>query len=788
MARLKIKDAPLLTTIVGDEKIPTGGKGDFSVTVDMLLSNFEGRLPFATKTELENVRQALDAKISNTKTTLELSISALDSRVTTSESNILGVRQDLTTHKADKANPHSVTKQQVGLGNVDNTSDVSKPLSTATQNSLNLKLDKQEAQDKIYKNGAALPYDSSITYNEGAVVVKDGELQQKSGLLWKPFNKSVKDIDVNLEDGTTQADFNKKISGDNGSSHINVKFDTIQNSIKRSVNDSLYSQIIDVTWFGAKGNWDKTNQIGNDDTIAVQNAIDYLASLPTRRGGGKRGLKFPKGSYLIKSITFPESLGFGLDLIGDGVKTTNLYFDHTTTSPAITCNIEYTQFRDITLIGSKDETWSQTRTVGFDAKLLNNYPDIDVTFQNCEIVLWNTFASIGGRGCVFNNCSIGLVTRVMNIVVADYVHSSDIEVMQSKYVTMRHYVFRGCRFDNASRAYSVSGQGDMINYINNLIFTDNDITSMDLIIDAPLATFINSNISNNTGLGSFATTIVNAKSLYSTNITGNVFSKLTTYAIAENSNVLSIEYGFNLSAPCQDLNISNNIIKGIRSALYRNTSTQPSQNINISNNILAEFGTWKGSNTTISLYIAYANCIGLNIHGNRFNSRTVGGSYYLFNDRGQQESKDVFYGSNTSPFIFIDELFSFTPKLYAGSSQSNTLTTAYCRYKTNNNHIHARYFVGGTVLGLPSDQITIDLPVLAIRDLSPYSNVYSGCGKVINAAGIRNIGSSFFDCQVNASNQRLELRKQKDMTISGITKSDIPSTFSLVIDVVYRFK
>ena len=197
MARLKIKDAPLLTTIVGDEKIPTGGKGDFSVTVDMLLSNFEGRLPFATKTELENVRQALDAKISNTKTTLELSISALDSRVTTSESNILGVRQDLTTHKADKANPHSVTKQQVGLGNVDNTSDVSKPLSTATQNSLNLKLDKQEAQDKIYKNGAALPYDSSITYNEGAVVVKDGELQQKYNSDWvsvKPPKNTVDSV------------------------------------------------------------------------------------------------------------------------------------------------------------------------------------------------------------------------------------------------------------------------------------------------------------------------------------------------------------------------------------------------------------------------------------------------------------------------------------------------------------------------------------------------------------------------------------------------------------------
>lgn len=36
-------------------------------------------------------------------------------------------------------NPHSVTKTQVGLGSVDNTSDISKPISTATQTALDLK-------------------------------------------------------------------------------------------------------------------------------------------------------------------------------------------------------------------------------------------------------------------------------------------------------------------------------------------------------------------------------------------------------------------------------------------------------------------------------------------------------------------------------------------------------------------------------------------------------------------------------------------------------------------------
>jgi hypothetical protein len=45
----------------------------------------------------------------------------------------------LTTHVADTSNPHAVTKTQVGLGNVDNTSDLNKPISTATQDALDTK-------------------------------------------------------------------------------------------------------------------------------------------------------------------------------------------------------------------------------------------------------------------------------------------------------------------------------------------------------------------------------------------------------------------------------------------------------------------------------------------------------------------------------------------------------------------------------------------------------------------------------------------------------------------------
>ena len=43
---------------------------------------------------------------------------------------------DLISHIGNKSNPHGVTKSQVGLGNVDNTTDLNKPISTATQKAL----------------------------------------------------------------------------------------------------------------------------------------------------------------------------------------------------------------------------------------------------------------------------------------------------------------------------------------------------------------------------------------------------------------------------------------------------------------------------------------------------------------------------------------------------------------------------------------------------------------------------------------------------------------------------
>jgi len=83
------------------------------------------------------------------------------------------IKKELKEHY-EATNPHHVTPQQIGLGNVENTSDIDKPISRLTQTALDLKLDK-----------SAIPANAKFT--DTTYEIKDGELSEYN------FNKSYKD-------------------------------------------------------------------------------------------------------------------------------------------------------------------------------------------------------------------------------------------------------------------------------------------------------------------------------------------------------------------------------------------------------------------------------------------------------------------------------------------------------------------------------------------------------------------------------------------------------------------
>ena len=72
----------------------------------------------------------------------------------------------LASHSGSTSNPHSVTKAQVGLGSVDNTSDAAKPVSTAQQAALDLKSNTADIVDSLTSYGTAVP----LSANQGRVL------------------------------------------------------------------------------------------------------------------------------------------------------------------------------------------------------------------------------------------------------------------------------------------------------------------------------------------------------------------------------------------------------------------------------------------------------------------------------------------------------------------------------------------------------------------------------------------------------------------------------------------
>ena len=79
------------------------------------------------------------------------------------------VALSLSSHIANTSNPHSVTKSQVGLSNVDNTSDINKPVSTAQQTALDLKVDENAAITGATKT--KITYDAKGLVTAGADIV-----------------------------------------------------------------------------------------------------------------------------------------------------------------------------------------------------------------------------------------------------------------------------------------------------------------------------------------------------------------------------------------------------------------------------------------------------------------------------------------------------------------------------------------------------------------------------------------------------------------------------------------
>lgn len=94
-----------------------------------------GVMTAADKTNLDNTVQGLANEITNRTNAINALRTELktyvDGLIADTGSDVTALETKVNNHIANKSNPHTVTKTQVGLGNVNNTSDANKPVSTA---------------------------------------------------------------------------------------------------------------------------------------------------------------------------------------------------------------------------------------------------------------------------------------------------------------------------------------------------------------------------------------------------------------------------------------------------------------------------------------------------------------------------------------------------------------------------------------------------------------------------------------------------------------------------------
>lgn len=215
-AIVKINENGLETTTVTAKSVIVGGV-DVTAELDELnehVSNTTSHITAAERTAWnakattayvdEAVAELVNSAPDKLNTLDELAAALGDDEnfantVTTSLSK-KATKTDLESHTGNQSNPHKVTKTQVGLGNVDNTSDANKPVSTAQQEALNnLKTELSESIVSESKEWTVADNDGNIVLTVDADGLETTTITAKSVVVNGADIESVLDnIDSNI--------------------------------------------------------------------------------------------------------------------------------------------------------------------------------------------------------------------------------------------------------------------------------------------------------------------------------------------------------------------------------------------------------------------------------------------------------------------------------------------------------------------------------------------------------------------------------------------------------------
>jgi len=576
------------------------------------------------------------------------------------------------------------------------------------------------------------------------------------------------------------------LAADDGTGLVSFKPSLIAGSIKRSITDVIGDYIIDVKWFGAQGNWDMGTQTGADDTSSIQAAIDFCVLLGTRREGGKRGIRFPPGHYRYSHVTIPATIDFGLSFFTDSPGDVTLWADQSVSGEAFTGLSENTKFVNLNLIGALTDQLggdlSSCRSLFFKGKLGWNYADIDVHFLNCNISFWQGFVAAHGRGVVFDNCGIGFVQNLLNIVADPNTIFEPSSKFNSLETGMRHYTIRNCRFDVVSVIVDVTGSGPQKEFINGILMVGNDYSQCDILIRATDAIIRRPVVSSSSAVYSFKTGVIQVKALKDACFSSCNLSKGyndVTGPEVDGDTILSL---VRASAWIDGL-----VVIGVIAANIAGNIVQAGT---VSKNVIVSGchfpNAWSlptGSNHFVFWSPTY--CEGLAIFNNTFSTGNLNGSYYLF-DASVQTVTRTHVGGNSAPWPWQDARLRYTPKILINGVETSGATVSFGRYTVSENRVVGMFMVSAT-LPESSGNISVSLPpVLSVAESVAQTGSYAGIAVIGNLVNISSVGASLLPAKINPASQEIELWKSVNLTASRITAADKTGAVAIYGTFDYR--
>lgn len=181
-------DTDLQTQINGQAAAIGANQDDIQEINSKISSVATSENKLVSFSELEGVEQDIRDDVNSADSELQTQITAHATAISTLQNDlgdlgdqVVDNHNSLIEHVSDKSNPHEVSKAQVGLGNVDNTSDMNKPVSTAMQEALDLKANQSTTYTKTESDAnltnALVDYVKNTDfagYNKAGIISVDG--------------------------------------------------------------------------------------------------------------------------------------------------------------------------------------------------------------------------------------------------------------------------------------------------------------------------------------------------------------------------------------------------------------------------------------------------------------------------------------------------------------------------------------------------------------------------------------------------------------------------------------